>query len=132
MFSLQRRPKQTRPNVTDTGKPVPGMCLGLVFGLGGGGAKASLISESYPDLARLVVRWCGATLPKTKGGKPFPFSSLQVVVARPDGCPGARIAAHTCRGRERIGARTGVRLSAFCFLSGNLSSAPTATPQLSA
>ena len=41
-------PKQTRPNVTNSGKPVPGMCLGLVFGLGGGGAKASLISESYP------------------------------------------------------------------------------------
>ena len=71
-------PKQTRPNVTDTGKPVAGMCLGLVFGLGGGGAKASLISESYPDLTRLIVLWCAATLPATRDGAPFPFSSLQI------------------------------------------------------
>lgn len=71
-------PKQTRPNVTDSGRPVPGMCLGLVFGLGGGGAKASLISEKYPDLAGLVVRWCCASLPKTRDGNKFPFSSLQI------------------------------------------------------
>jgi hypothetical protein len=71
-------PKQTRPNVTDTGKPVAGMCLGLVFGLGGGGAKASLISECYPDLTKLIVQWCAATLPATRDGASFPFSSLQI------------------------------------------------------
>jgi hypothetical protein len=71
-------PTQTRPNVTVSGGPVPGMCLGLVFALGGGGSKASLVSESFPLLANFVVRWCRATLPKTKGGNEFPFSSLQV------------------------------------------------------
>ncbi len=54
------------------------MCLGLVFGLGGGGAKASLISESYPALSRLVVGWARASLPKTRDGRQFPFSSLQI------------------------------------------------------
>jgi hypothetical protein len=71
-------PTQSRPNVTTHGGPVPGMCMGLVFALGGGGAKASLISESYPILAKFIVSWCRATLPKTRDGNEFPFSSLQI------------------------------------------------------
>jgi len=69
-------PKQTRPNLADA--PVSGMCLGLVFGLGGGGAKVSLVSENYPAITAFIVKWCLATLPKTKRGKDFPFSSIQV------------------------------------------------------
>lgn len=71
-------PTQKRDNVTDSGKPVPGMCLGLVFALGGGGAKASQVSEMFPRLGQFVVTWCGANLPKTRDGNDFPFSSLQI------------------------------------------------------
>jgi hypothetical protein len=77
-------PKQMRKNLADA--PVPGMCLGLVFGLGGGGAKASLISESYPLLASFITRWCRHSLPRTRDGNEFPFSSLQV-----NGTPQSRI-----------------------------------------
>lgn len=70
-------PTQARPNVTDTGKPVPGMCMGLVFALGQG-AQCSHVSEAHPALTRLLTRWCTATLPRTKAGRLFPFSSLQV------------------------------------------------------
>ena len=71
-------PSQKRDNVTDTGKPVPGMCIGLVFALGGLGAKASQVSEMYPRLATFLVTWTAASLPKTRDGNNFPFSSLQV------------------------------------------------------
>jgi len=71
-------PTQKRLNVTDSGMPVPGMCLGLVFALGGLGAKTSLIAESYPDLSRFVVAWAAGSLPQTRDGKAFPFSSLQI------------------------------------------------------
>ncbi len=70
-------PTQARPNVTDTGRPVPGMCAGLVFALGQG-ARTSLISTNHPNMTKVLVKWCRATLPKTKKGAEFPFSSLQV------------------------------------------------------
>ena len=70
-------PTQARPNVTDTGRPVPGMCAGLVFALGQG-ARTSLISTNHPFMTKFLVKWCRATLPKTKKGAEFPFSSLQV------------------------------------------------------
>ena len=70
-------PTQARPNVTDTGRPVPGMCAGLVFALGQG-ARTSLISTNHPNMTKFLVKWCRATLPKTKKGAEFPFSSLQV------------------------------------------------------
>ena len=69
-------PKQTRPNLADA--PVSGMCVGLVFALGGGGAKVSLISENYPAITKLIVAWCRDTLPKTRDGNEFPFSSVQI------------------------------------------------------
>ena len=70
-------PTQARPNVTDTGRPVPGMCAGLVFALGQG-ARTSLLSTNHPSMTKFLVKWCRATLPKTKKGAEFPFSSLQV------------------------------------------------------
>ena len=70
-------PTQARPNVTDTGRPVPGMCAGLVFALGQG-ARTSLISTNHPQMTKFLVKWCRATLPKTKKGAEFPFASLQV------------------------------------------------------
>ncbi|KAH8063020.1 hydrolase [Aureococcus anophagefferens] len=70
-------PTQARPNVTDTGKPVPGMCVGLVFALGQG-AQASHVSECHPQMTRVLTRWCRGTLPRTRKGAEFPFSSLQV------------------------------------------------------
>lgn len=70
-------PKQNRPNVTHDSNPVPGICLGLVYALGGAGAKASLISEQFPLLAKFIVRWCRETLPRVEDGD-FPFSSVQI------------------------------------------------------
>ena len=70
-------PTQARPNVTDTGRAVPGMCAGLVFALGQG-ARTSLISSNHPEMTKFLVRWSRATLPRTKKGAEFPFSSLQV------------------------------------------------------
>lgn len=70
-------PTQSRPNVTDTGRPVPGLCLGLVFALGQG-AQCSHASEAHPYLTRLLTKWCSKTLPRTKAGRVFPYSSLQI------------------------------------------------------
>ena len=70
-------PTQARPNVTDTGKAVPGMCMGLVFALGQG-AQASHVSECHPCMTKVLCRWCHATLPRTRKGGSFPFSSLQI------------------------------------------------------
>jgi len=70
-------PTQQRPNVTDTGKAVPGMCVGLVFALGQG-AMTSLISRHHPHMVKFLVRWTRSTLPQTQKGNEFPFSSLQV------------------------------------------------------
>ena len=78
LVSLEEWPTQSRPNVTDRKDgAVPGMCLGLVHALGGQGMKVSNISECFPDLVKLVVRYVVASLPETHLG-PFPFSSLQV------------------------------------------------------
>jgi hypothetical protein len=73
-------PKQNRPNVTHDAQPAPGICLGLVYAIGGKGAKASLVSEQFPTLAQFVVRWCRETLPGNDAGEQnaFPFSSLQI------------------------------------------------------
>ena len=65
--------REERPNVTPDGRPVRGMCLGLVFVLGGGGMCVSNVSEHAPTLTRLVTRWVAGTLPEA-----FPFSSLQI------------------------------------------------------
>ncbi len=70
-------PTQARPNVTDTGRPVPGVCLGLVMAQGKG-AVVTNATQCFPELARFLVAWCAATLPKTRDGAAFPFSSLQV------------------------------------------------------
>jgi hypothetical protein len=70
-------PTQARPNVTDTGKAVPGACFGLVFALGQG-PQCSLATQCFPNVARVLTRWCNASLPKTRDGKHFPYSSIQV------------------------------------------------------
>ena len=70
-------PTQARPNVTESGKAVPGMCVGLVFALGQG-AQASHVSECHPSMVKVLTRWCRATLPRTRKGAEFPFSSLQI------------------------------------------------------
>ena len=77
-------PTQTRPNVaptTATNGGVRGMCLGLVYGLGGQGMKVSKVSESFPALTEFVNVAVAASLPvdpEAKGGKPFTWSSLQL------------------------------------------------------
>jgi hypothetical protein len=67
-------PEQVRPNVTPDGKPVNGFVLGLVYGLGGQGMKASKITECFPSLAKMLNTYIAATIPD----KDFKFSSLQI------------------------------------------------------
>ena len=67
-------PTQTRPNVSRTGKEVPGMCLGVVNVLGGVGMEVSNVSQSRPNITKVLTRWVRASLPEPN----FPFSSLQV------------------------------------------------------
>ena len=71
-------PTQSRPNVTPNGAPVRGMCLGLVYGLGGQGMKVSKVSESCPLLTRLVTRFTAASLPPEAADARFKFSSVQI------------------------------------------------------
>mmetsp|Transcript_5628 Transcript_5628/g.7989 ORF Transcript_5628/g.7989 Transcript_5628/m.7989 type:complete len:604 (-) Transcript_5628:240-2051(-) len=70
-------PTQQRPNVTTTGKEVTGMCLGLIMALGQG-AQCSYLTDCFPETTRYLVRFCRNTLPRTKAGNLFPFSSLQI------------------------------------------------------
>ena len=70
---IDKWPTQARPNVTSTGKSVPGMCLGLVFALGQGLA-VSHASSTLPNVTKLLASWVSGTVPETG----FPFSSLQV------------------------------------------------------
>jgi len=67
-------PTQVRPNVSSTGKPVSGMCLGVVNVLGGVGMQVSMISKCFPNMCKLITRWVRGTLPD----EDFPFSSLQI------------------------------------------------------
>ena len=67
-------PTQSRPNVSPTTAPVRGMCLGLVYGLGGQGMKVSKVSESFPSLTAFINRCVAATLPEPC----FTWSSLQL------------------------------------------------------
>ena len=78
LVSLEEWPTQSRPNVTPNGAPVRGMCLGLVYGLGGQGMKVSKVSESCPLLTRLVTRFTTASLPPEAAADRFKFSSVQV------------------------------------------------------
>ena len=55
-------PTQARPNVTDTGKPVPGMCLGLVFAMGTGLAVSQMARERAALPCRASCRAWRATL----------------------------------------------------------------------
>jgi hypothetical protein len=57
-------PTQSRPNVTPNGQPVRGMCLGLVYGLGGQGMKVSKVSETCGALTELVCRYVASSLPE--------------------------------------------------------------------
>ena len=68
-----RWPTQARPNVTDTGKPVPGMCLGLVFAMGTGLAVSQMARE-HRALTRMLSRFVALSVPE----RGFPFSSLQI------------------------------------------------------
>jgi len=67
-------PTQSRPNVAPTAAPVRGMCLGLVYGLGGQGMKVSKVSEAFPELTKFVNGALAATLPEAD----FTWSSLQI------------------------------------------------------
>lgn len=70
-------PTQSRPNISS--KPVTGMCLGLVYGLGGQGPKNSKLTQAFPQLSRFVVGWVKDTLPVSGDDNDiFPFSSLQI------------------------------------------------------
>jgi hypothetical protein len=77
LSQIDRWPTQSRPNISS--KPVTGMCLGLVYGLGGQGPKNSKLTQMYPELSKFVVGWTRDTLP-TSGDDDdvFPFSSLQI------------------------------------------------------
>lgn len=65
-------PTQDRPNVTPTGKPVTGFCLGAVMVLGGKGMHTSVATKLFPNLCRCMTTWISNELPG------FPFSSIQV------------------------------------------------------
>jgi len=70
-------PTQTRPNVVPEGqknKDVRGMCLGLVYGLGGLGMKMSKVSEFAPYLTSFVNAVVADTLPEPD----FKWSSIQI------------------------------------------------------
>ena len=67
-------PTQNRPNVGGT---VRGMCLGLVYGLGGQGFKVSKVSESFGAFTALVTRFIATSLPEDARGR-FTFSSVQI------------------------------------------------------
>ena len=75
LLGLNEWPAQERPNVSQTGKAVPGMCLGAVYVLGraaGEGMQASAISQLFSSLTQLVCLWIRTSLPD------FPFSSIQI------------------------------------------------------
>ena len=73
---------QVRPNVADSA--VSGMCLGLVYGLGGQGMKASKVTECFPALVKFINHAVKVSLPKPEkgdllpGASEFTWSSLQL------------------------------------------------------
>ena len=76
-------PTQSRPNVAPEGSTnggVRGMCLGLVYGLGGQGMKVSKVSEAFPALTKFVNVAVAASLPGQDDPtvKPFTWTSLQL------------------------------------------------------
>jgi hypothetical protein len=55
-------------------RQVRGMCLGLVYVLGGKGLQMSNVAQHYPVLTKLINRWVHGKIPE----KDFPYSSLQI------------------------------------------------------
>jgi hypothetical protein len=78
LSSIKIWPTQARPNVTATGKPVSGMCLGLVNVLGGVGMQVSAISKFCPQMTILVARYARSSIKNGPDDSAFPFSSVQV------------------------------------------------------
>lgn len=76
LTSIDAWPTQLRPNVVSDGRPVPGMCFGVV-NVRGGGMQLSLATRNWPGIAKLVVAFAVKTIPK-RHGEVFPFSSIQI------------------------------------------------------